>query len=147
MLAKGLVSLILSPSFLEKILACCIHWHCHSRPALSLLHGLLFTSMLTPWFNTPKTPSFEDFTKVWKDSSIPSHSCKATVSSSPLFLGIQGKVSQRHRENLSQTWGLQDVCLWRISCSFNFSASMRLCTLCYTLGLQCRCYNWITKIA
>lgn len=52
-----------------------------------------------------------------------------------------------HRDNFSQTWGLKNPHLERISCSFLFSAYLKLCTFFCTLGLCSRHCIWITKLA
>ena len=72
---------------------------------------------------------------------------ESAVISSPLFPSIQSKVLQGHRENFSQARGLQDPHLGRMSCLFNFSASLRLCIFFYTLETKPRRYILITKTA
>lgn len=73
---------------LEQIVACNIHFMVTQDP-LSLLHGLLFTSMFTPWFNIPTTLSLRASLHYEKNTSlIVTHFCEATV---PYFQVSEGR--------------------------------------------------------
>lgn len=117
---------------LQEIMAHSIYWQCHSRPTCLIV--MAFCSLpCSPLkcYQVPVILSLKKSVHHEKLSQSPAIPMRWESFLVPYF---QVSKIKYNKVTSSQTWGLQGPHLGRISCSFHFSFSWRLCILFYTLG-------------